>query len=79
MRVKRRAAVTSSHKIGEHPTMTVAEALGAHASAQIAAAREADKQRRVAVETEPELVPEESRSFIETWAIQATVIGLRPQ
>jgi hypothetical protein len=59
--------------------MTVAEALGAHASAQIAAAREADEQRRIAVETEPELVPEEPRSFIETWGVQATVIGLRPQ
>jgi len=57
--------------------MTVAEALGAHASAQIAAAREADARRRVAVEGEPELVPDEPRSFVETWAIQTTVIGVR--
>jgi hypothetical protein len=57
--------------------MTVAEALGAHASAQIAAARKADEQRRVAVECEPEFVPEEPRSFIETWAVQTTVIGVR--
>jgi hypothetical protein len=58
--------------------MTVAEALGAHASAQIAAARMADEQRRTANEAEPELVPQESRNFIETWAVQATVIGVRP-
>jgi hypothetical protein len=58
--------------------MTVAEALGAHASAQIAAARRADEQRRIANEVEPELVPEEPRSFIETWSVQATVIGVRP-
>ena len=64
------------HRIGEHPQMTVAEALGAHASAQMAAARAADEQRRIAVEAEPELPPEESRSFIETWAVQTTVIGV---
>jgi hypothetical protein len=58
--------------------MTVAEALGAHASAQIAAAREADERRRTANEAEPELVPDQSRSFVETWGIQATVIGVRP-
>jgi hypothetical protein len=58
--------------------MTVAEALGAHASAQIAAARMADEQRRTATEAEPELVPEEPRSFIETWGVQTTVIGVRP-
>jgi hypothetical protein len=57
--------------------MTVAEALGAHASAQIAAARRADEQRRIANEVEPELVPEEPRSFIETWDVQTTVIGVR--
>jgi hypothetical protein len=57
--------------------MTVAEALGAHASAQIAAARKADEQRRIANEAEPELVPDEVRSFIETWDVQATVIGVR--
>jgi len=59
--------------------MTVAEALGAHASAQIAAARMADEQRRTANASEPELVPDESRSFIESWAVQTTVIGLQPQ
>ena len=57
--------------------MTVAEALGAHASAQIAAARRADEQRRTAVEVEPGLVPRESRSFVETWGVQATVIRVR--
>jgi hypothetical protein len=57
--------------------MTVAEALGAHASAQIAAARKADEQRRTANESEPELVQEEPRSFVETWDVQATVIGVR--
>ncbi len=57
--------------------MTVAEALGAHASAQIAAARKADEQRRIAVEGESELIPQESRSFVETWAVQTTVIGVR--
>ena len=56
--------------------MTVAEALGAHASAQIAAAQRADEQRRVAVETEPGLVPE-SRSFVESWGVQAMVIRVR--
>ena len=57
--------------------MTVAEALGAHASAQIAAARVADEKRRTCIEGEPELAPEEPRSFIETWDVQATVIGVR--
>ena len=57
--------------------MTVAEALGAHASAQIAAARKADEQRRTANEAEPELVPQETHSFVETWGVQATVIGFR--
>ena len=57
--------------------MTVAEALGAHASAQIAAARRADELRRIANEAEPELVREEPRSFIETWDVQTTVIGVR--
>lgn len=57
--------------------MTVAEALGAHASAQIAAARAADEKRRIANEAEPELVAEEPRSFIETWDVQTTVIGVR--
>ena len=58
--------------------MTVAEALGAHASAQIAAAQKADEQRRMANKAEPELMPEEPRSFIETWGVHATVIGFRP-
>jgi hypothetical protein len=57
--------------------MTVAEALGAHASAQIAAARKADEQRRTATEAESACVPEESRSFIETWGVRATVIRVR--
>ena len=57
--------------------MTVAEALGAHASAQIAAAQKADEQRRIANAAEPELVPEETRSVIETWDVQTTVIGVR--
>lgn len=57
--------------------MTVAEALGAHASAQIAAARAADEKRRVANEAEDYIVTEEPRSFVETWGIQATVIGIR--
>lgn len=58
--------------------MTVAEALGAHASAQIAAARAADEKRRVASEADDGLVAEESRSFVETWAVQTMVIGVRP-
>jgi hypothetical protein len=58
--------------------MTVAEALGAHASAQIAAARKADEQRRTANEADPKLAAEEPRSFVETWGVQATVIGVRP-
>ena len=58
--------------------MTVAEALGAHASAQIAAAQKADEQRRTATEAEPKLAREESRSFVETWCVQATVIGVKP-
>ena len=58
--------------------MTVAEALGAHASAQIAAAQKADEQRRTANECELDLLPQEPCSFIETWGIQATVIGVRP-
>ena len=57
--------------------MTVAEALGAHASAQIAAARAADEKRRTANESEPEVVLRETRSFVETWGVQATVIGIR--
>jgi hypothetical protein len=57
--------------------MTVAEALGAHASAQIAAAQKADEELRTATVAEPELIPAESRSFVETWAVQATVIGVR--
>ena len=64
------------HRIGEHPQMTVAEALGAHASAQMAAARAADEQRRIACEVEIDVVVEEQRSFIETWDVQATVIGI---
>jgi hypothetical protein len=56
--------------------MTVAEALGAHASAQIAAARAADEARRTANEAEPELVPDETRSFVDSWAVQTQVIGM---
>jgi hypothetical protein len=56
--------------------MTVSEALAAHASAQMAAARVSDEARRVAID--PELIPSrpEPRSFIESWAISATVIGV---
>ena len=54
-----------------------AEALGAHASAQIAAAREADEQRRTANVSEPDRLAEEPRSFVETWDVQTTVIGVR--
>jgi hypothetical protein len=57
--------------------MTVAEALGAHASAQIAAAQKADEQLRTATASEPQLISEEPRSFVETWGVQATVIGIR--
>lgn len=70
--------MNGSHRIGEHPQMTVAEALGAHASAQIAAAQKADEQLRTAVEGGSELIPKEPRSFIETWDVQTTVIGVRP-
>lgn len=56
--------------------MTVAEAFGAHASAQMAAARAADQARRVGKDREPIPAPKECRSFVESWAIQATVIGL---
>ena len=66
-----------TNRIGKLPHMTVAEALGAHASAQIAAARVADELRRTAMEGAPELAPEEPRSFIETWDVQATVINIR--
>ena len=55
--------------------MTVSEALAAHASAQMAAARAADEARRTAVDVEQVSVMEEPRSFVETWAINATVIG----
>ena len=57
--------------------MTVAEALGAHASAQIAAARQADEQLRTANAAEPQFLGEEPCSFIDTWDVQATVIGFR--
>lgn len=57
--------------------MTVSEALGAHASAQIAAARAADEKRRVANEAEDNFVTEEPRSFVESWGVQAMVIGVR--
>ena len=57
--------------------MTVAEALGAHASAQIAAAREADEQLRTATAVESQFIAEEPCSFIETWGVQTTVIGIR--
>ena len=58
--------------------MTVSEALAAHASAQMAAARSADEARRVAIEPEQIGFDEEPRSFIESWAISATVIGCSP-
>ena len=56
--------------------MTVSEALGAHASAQMAHARAADQSRRVASVPERSRIPEECRSFVETWAIRTTVIGV---
>lgn len=56
--------------------MTVAEALGAHASAQMAAARVADDQRRVVDDPEQVVVEEECRSFVDSWAVNATVIGV---
>lgn len=58
--------------------MTVSEALAAHASAQMAAARAADEARRVAIDCEQfeAEVEQEPRSFVESWAINATVIGM---
>jgi hypothetical protein len=57
--------------------MTVSEVLAAHASAQMAAARAADEARRVAIDCEQvEVVAAEPRSFVESWAINATVIGM---
>jgi hypothetical protein len=56
--------------------MTVAEALAAHASAQMAAARAADEARRMMDEIDREPVEDEAPSFIETWDVHATVIGV---
>jgi hypothetical protein len=56
--------------------MTVSEVLAAHASAQMAAARAADEARRVAIDAEQIEVAAEPRSFVESWAINATVIGM---
>jgi predicted component of type VI protein secretion system len=59
--------------------MTVSEALAAHAGAQMAAARASDHARRVADDPDqawPQVTREEPRSFIESWAINATVIGI---
>ena len=56
--------------------MTVAEALGAHASAQMAHARAADQSRNVVSLPDRARVPQECRSFVETWAIKTTVIGV---
>lgn len=58
--------------------MTVSEVLAAHASAQMAAARAADEARRVAIDPEQADVAAEPRSFVESWAISATVIGMKP-
>lgn len=55
--------------------MTVAEALSAHASAQIAAARAADEARRSGDGAHQCVVEDEPRSFVDTWAVRATVIG----
>ena len=68
--------MTTFRRIGEFPQMTVAEALGAHASAQMAAAMAADEARRVFSDPEQAPVLEECRSFVERWAVSATVIGL---
>mgnify|MGYP001551081341 CR=1 FL=1 len=57
--------------------MTVAEALGAHASAQMTAALIADEQRRVFDDPEQVVVEVACRSFVESWAVNATVIGVR--
>lgn len=62
-------------KIGEFPPMTVAQALAAHAGAQMAAARAADEARRVTDDLDQVQVLEEGRSFVESWGISATVIG----
>jgi hypothetical protein len=56
--------------------MTVSEVLAAHASAQMAAARAADEARRVAIDSEQIEAAAEPRSFVESWAINATVIGM---
>jgi hypothetical protein len=58
--------------------MTVSEVLAAHASAQMAAARAADEARRVAIDSDEVEVACESRSFVESWAVSATVIGMQP-
>ena len=63
-------------RIGEFPPMTVAQALAAHAGAQIAAARIADESRRLASDQDQVEVAAERRSFIDSWGISATVIGV---
>jgi hypothetical protein len=62
-------------RIGEFSSMTVAEALAAHAGAQMAAARAADEARRVIGDLEQVEVLEEGRSFVDSWGVSATVIG----
>lgn len=57
--------------------MTVSEALAAHASAQMAAARAADEARRVAADPDQIEIMEEPRSFVDSWAITAMVIGVK--
>lgn len=57
--------------------MTVSEALAAHASAQMAAARAADEARRVAADPDQIEIMEEPRSFVDSWAITAKVIGVK--
>ncbi len=60
--------------------MTVAQVLAAHASAQIAAAHEADEAHRAAEIAGEVVIDEGPPSFAVTWAFEATVIGMsRPK
>ena len=56
--------------------MTVSEVLAAHASAQIAAALQADEAHRAADGIETILIEEGPPSFAVSWAFEATVIGM---
>jgi len=56
--------------------MTVAQALAAHASAQIAAAHEADKARRTADGAGEPVIDEGPPSFAVSWAFEAIAIGM---